>query len=63
MKNLSTIFATVNAFFRAGNYWKLVGLGIIVSVVGLLLGVAFWLLFVGLFSLCTSLDTLLATSS
>ena len=51
MKNLSSIFVTLRAFFRSGNYWKLVGLGLIVSVVGLLLGVAFWLLFVGVFSL------------
>ena len=42
---------TLKRLFRSGNYWKLVGLGLIVSVVGLLLGVAFWLLFVGVFSL------------
>jgi hypothetical protein len=51
MKNLSSILTSLKAIFRSGNYWKLVGLGLIVSVVGLLLGVAFWLLFEGLFSL------------
>lgn len=51
MKTVSTIFAALKALFRTGNYWKLVALGLIVSIIGLLLGVAFWLLFVGLFSL------------
>jgi hypothetical protein len=51
MKILSSISTSLKAFFRTGNYWKLVGLGVLVSVAGLLLGVAFWLLFVGLFSL------------
>jgi hypothetical protein len=51
MKIFSTIFSAIKALFRTGNYWKLVALGIIVSLLGLLLGVAFWLLFVGLFSL------------
>jgi len=51
MKNFSSVIATLKAFFRSGNYWKLVGLGLLVSFVGLLLGIAFWLLFVGLFSL------------
>lgn len=45
------MFAALKAFFPSGNYWKLVGLGLIVSFVGLLLGVAFCLLFVGVFSL------------
>lgn len=51
MKIFSSIFPAIKAFFRSGNYWKLVGLGLIVSVAGLLLGFAFWLLFVGVFSL------------
>jgi hypothetical protein len=51
MKILSSISTSLKAFFRTGNYWKLVGLGVLVSVAGLLLGVAFWLLFVGIFSL------------
>jgi hypothetical protein len=51
MINPSSLLASIKAFFRTGNYWKLVGLGLIVSFAGLLLGVAFWLLFVGVFSL------------
>jgi hypothetical protein len=51
MKTVSTIFAALKTLFRTGNYWKLVALGLIVSIIGLLFGVAFWLLFVGLFSL------------
>jgi hypothetical protein len=51
MKNLSLIYKSIKEFLRSGNYWKIIGIGAIVSFVGLLFGLAFWLIFEGVFSL------------
>ena len=51
MKTFSLIITKLKEFLQSGNYWRVVGLGLIVAFVGLLLGMAFLLIFVGLFSL------------
>ena len=51
MKTYSFIITKLKEFIQSGNYWRVVGLGLIVAFVGLLLGMAFLLIFVGLFSL------------
>ena len=51
MKTLSSIYIALKVFIKSGNYWKVVGIGLLVTFTGLLLGMAFCLIFAGIFSL------------
>lgn len=51
MKTLSSIYIALKVFIKSGNYWKVVGIGILVAFAGLIFGVAFLLIFAGIFSL------------
>jgi hypothetical protein len=51
MKTFSLIITRLKEFIQSGNYWRVVGFGLIVAFMGLLLGVAFLLIFEGLYSL------------
>ena len=51
MKTLSSIYIAIKVFIKSGNYWKVVGIGLLVAFAGLILGVAFLLIFAGIFSL------------
>jgi hypothetical protein len=51
LKTLTSIFIALKVFIKSGNYWKLVGIGFLVTFAGLLFGMAFLLIFAGIFSL------------
>jgi hypothetical protein len=51
MKILSTVYIKIRGIFSSSNYWKVAGLGLLIALIGLLLGMAFLLILVGVFSL------------